>query len=385
MLAPADTSQRRPDTRRRHGAGGWIHGTVHTARARRNVQCGRYANARYSSGRTGRDCEAQPVESNRRICGRTCCVGGQDRSGDRAGGDESGGDDFRYSLRASDVSFSPRPRRSRARRSRLRVPIRRKAPATPPMTSLASIEHNGGSPSRSAQIPIRQIRCWQSNSTISRARLLREAFPWMWHWRCLPLACRRRSPRRQPSAIWSGKSLRRTSGRYMSNDLTAMGVGADTVRAFVTNRWLPPTLSVPFVDNLAQISAAKNRAAVVALASTVASEGEARFMVNAVSMARQVGTERDPVVGLDLTGRIMVVRTRGGRFVVPAPVDFVVWTEAVKAFAEHSNIKAHAWSARGSRHRSGIDARARRIAGNRMDGSGAQQAVTGLQLVSLCG
>ncbi len=116
-----------------------------------------------------------------------------------------------------------------------------------------------------------------------------------------------------------------------------MGVGADTVRAFVTNRWFTPTLSVPFVENLAQIPATKGRAAVVALASTVASEGEARFMLNAVSMARQISTERDPVVALDLAGRILVVRTRGGRAEVPAPVDYVVWTEPVRAFAERKD------------------------------------------------
>jgi hypothetical protein len=123
------------------------------------------------------------------------------------------------------------------------------------------------------------------------------------------------------------------------NKLAAMGVGADAVRAFVTNRWLTPTLSVPFVEHLAQIPTAKGRAAVVALASTVASEGEARFMVNAVSMARQISTERDPVVALDLAGRIMTVRTRGGRMEVPAPVDYVVWTEPVKVFAERNNSK----------------------------------------------
>jgi hypothetical protein len=121
--------------------------------------------------------------------------------------------------------------------------------------------------------------------------------------------------------------------------LAAMGVGADTVRAFVTNRWLPPTLSVPLVDSLAQMPAARGRAAVVALASTVASEGEARFILNAVSMARQVSTERDPVVALDLTGRILMVRTRGGRTAVPAPVDYVVWTEPVMAFATRNKSK----------------------------------------------
>ena len=121
--------------------------------------------------------------------------------------------------------------------------------------------------------------------------------------------------------------------------LAAMGVGSDTVRAFVTNRWFTPTLSVPFVEHLAQMQAAKGRGAVVALASTVASEGEARFMLNAVSMARQIDTERDRVVALDLVGRIMVVRTRGGRMEVPAPVDYVVWTEPVKAFAERKDLK----------------------------------------------
>lgn len=121
--------------------------------------------------------------------------------------------------------------------------------------------------------------------------------------------------------------------------LAAMGIGADTVRAFVTNRWFSPTLSVPFVESLAQMPAAKGRAAVVALASTVASEGEARFMLNAVSMAREIGTERDPVVALDLTGRILIVRTRGGRTEVPAPVDYVAWTEPVMAFAARNNSK----------------------------------------------
>jgi hypothetical protein len=120
--------------------------------------------------------------------------------------------------------------------------------------------------------------------------------------------------------------------------LAAMGVGAETVRAFVTNRWFTPTLSVPFVEDLAEIPVAKGRAAVVALASTVASEGEARFMLNAVSMARQLSTEGDPVVALDLAGRILVVRTRGGRMEVPAPVDYVVWTEPVRAFAERKNL-----------------------------------------------
>jgi hypothetical protein len=123
------------------------------------------------------------------------------------------------------------------------------------------------------------------------------------------------------------------------NKLAAMGVNKDTVRAFVTNRWFTPTLSVPFVENLAQIPAGKGRAAVVALASTVASEIEARFMLNAVSMAREVGAGRDPVTALDVAGRVLVVHTLGARIEVPVPVDYVVWTEQVRKFAERKDLK----------------------------------------------
>ena len=121
--------------------------------------------------------------------------------------------------------------------------------------------------------------------------------------------------------------------------LTAMGVDAGTVRAFVTNRWLTPTLSVPLVENLGQLPAARGRVAVIALASTVESESEARYMLNSIRMARRAGTEGDSVVGLELAGRILTVRTRGGRVVVPAPVDYVVWTEQVRTFAEKRNAK----------------------------------------------
>jgi hypothetical protein len=119
--------------------------------------------------------------------------------------------------------------------------------------------------------------------------------------------------------------------------LAAMGADANTIRAFVTNRWFPPTLSVPFVDNLAQLLHVKGRAALVALASTAASEGEARYMVNIADMARKLGLAEGEPVAIDLTRRIVQVQTRAGRMVVPAPVDYIVWTEPVKQFAQRAS------------------------------------------------
>jgi hypothetical protein len=115
--------------------------------------------------------------------------------------------------------------------------------------------------------------------------------------------------------------------------LAAMGVRPEAVRAFVTNRWFTPTLSVPFVEHLVAMPDAKGRAEVVGLAGTVASEGEARFLLNSVAMARRAGTPQDPVAALQLDGRILAVRTRSGRVDVPAPVDYVPWTDRVSALA----------------------------------------------------
>ena len=46
-----------------------------------------------------------------------------------------------------------------------------------------------------------------------------------------------------------------------------------------------------------------------------------------------MNTAADPIVTVDLAGRIMAVRTRSGRVNVPAPVDYIVWTESVRTFA----------------------------------------------------
>ena len=93
---------------------------------------------------------------------------------------------------------------------------------------------------------------------------------------------------------------------------------------------------MPIVEALEGLPDAKGRPAVVALAGGVASEGEARFIATALGMARRAGNDRDPVIALDLDGRILVTRTRDGRVAVPAPVDYVVWTQPVRAFAERT-------------------------------------------------
>jgi hypothetical protein len=77
------------------------------------------------------------------------------------------------------------------------------------------------------------------------------------------------------------------------NKLAAMGIGSDAIRAFVTNRWFSPTLSVPYVEQLAQMPAARGRAAVGTLASTAQARAKhgscsTRFAWGAKSAANEI-------------------------------------------------------------------------------------------------
>ena len=73
----------------------------------------------------------------------------------------------------------------------------------------------------------------------------------------------------------------------------------------------------------------------VALAATARSEEQARFLAAAVRMLGK-GRALEEVTA---TGTV-VGREKGGGIVVPAPVDYVSWTERVARFANRGDLKA---------------------------------------------
>ena len=117
--------------------------------------------------------------------------------------------------------------------------------------------------------------------------------------------------------------------------LKDLGVPEARGRAFMTNAAIPLSVKTDLVQNLEKLGEVKGRAAVIALAATARSEEQARFLATAVRMlGKQHGLEEVTAKGT------VVGREQGGGIVVPAPVDYVSWTERVARFANRDDLKA---------------------------------------------
>jgi hypothetical protein len=117
--------------------------------------------------------------------------------------------------------------------------------------------------------------------------------------------------------------------------LRDLEVPAAPARAFMKNAAIPLSVKTDLVQGLEKLDHVKGRAAVVTLASTARSEEQARFLATAV---RMLGKAHD-LEEVTATGTV-VGREKNGALVVPAPVDYVSWTERVARFADREGLKA---------------------------------------------
>jgi len=117
--------------------------------------------------------------------------------------------------------------------------------------------------------------------------------------------------------------------------LKELEVPEKSARAFMKNAAIPLSVKTDLVQGIEKLEHVKGRAAVVTLASTARSEEQARFLATAVDM---LGKAHD-LEEVTATGTI-VGREKGGGLVVPAPVDYVSWTERVARFADRDDLKA---------------------------------------------
>jgi hypothetical protein len=107
-----------------------------------------------------------------------------------------------------------------------------------------------------------------------------------------------------------------------------------TAHAFMANAAIPLSVKTDLVEALEKLGDVKGRPAVVALAATARSEEQARFLVAAVRLlGKGHGLEE-----MTATGTV-VGREKGDAIVVPAPVDYVSWTERVARFANRADLK----------------------------------------------
>ena len=127
--------------------------------------------------------------------------------------------------------------------------------------------------------------------------------------------------------------------------LQEMGVPDETVKAFMRNAAFPLSVQTAFVENLSHLSSVPGSAGVVTLAKTAASEEQARFLADAVSMLARYHQTQTSIVKITAIGTV-IGWDRNGAIVVEAPVDYVSWTPRTSYFAHRPDLvaaKRSAW------------------------------------------
>lgn len=121
--------------------------------------------------------------------------------------------------------------------------------------------------------------------------------------------------------------------------LGAMGVAQDDVDRFLRHPQYSLTLQVALATDLDAMSSASGRAAVIPLALSVTSEEQARFVVGAVAILARYHKTVGPIAKVRVAGTVLG-KGKDGALIVPAPVDYVAWTERVAKFARRPDLRS---------------------------------------------
>ncbi|MGE0821180.1 MAG: hypothetical protein AB7G75_06995 [Candidatus Binatia bacterium] len=108
---------------------------------------------------------------------------------------------------------------------------------------------------------------------------------------------------------------------------------------FTRNAALPLSLQVAVVENLSRLPEIPGRADVVGLLGSVTTESQARFLATTVQMLADYHEKKKPLAAIAAPG-LVIARDHEGTLVLPAPVDYVSWTERVSSFAKNPEFLA---------------------------------------------
>lgn len=117
------------------------------------------------------------------------------------------------------------------------------------------------------------------------------------------------------------------------------GAGPAQVRALMTNRQYSVSLFTDLALGVRRLQGVNGIASVVPFAAIVRTQDEAHFVTAAVNMLARYHESSEPIMLVTAPGPVLG-RSVSGRLVVPAPVDYVAWTERAAHFAARDDLKA---------------------------------------------
>jgi hypothetical protein len=118
----------------------------------------------------------------------------------------------------------------------------------------------------------------------------------------------------------------------VENKLQNIGLSKEEIASFTGNSAIPLSLQVNAVKDLEGLGGIRGRRAAAVALGNVMTEYQARFLVTSLHMLNQWSQQKSPITRIQVPG-VLVARDQNGTVIMPAPVDYVSWTERIAGFA----------------------------------------------------
>ena len=120
--------------------------------------------------------------------------------------------------------------------------------------------------------------------------------------------------------------------------MIAMGASETQAQALLKNPNFSLTVLTSLVMELESLSTVPGRPDVIALAATARNEEDARFLASSAHLLARLNVTGMPIYEVKGKGALIGV-TPAGSLVVPAPVDYISWTERIGGFADRPDLR----------------------------------------------
>lgn len=119
--------------------------------------------------------------------------------------------------------------------------------------------------------------------------------------------------------------------------LKNLGLSQEEIVTFSSNAAIPLSLQVTAVKHLEALGNIPGRRAAAVALGNVVTEYQARFLVTSLKMLGQWSQQNTPVTSIAAPGTL-VGRDQNGNLIMPAPIDYLSWTERIAGFATDPSL-----------------------------------------------
>lgn len=121
--------------------------------------------------------------------------------------------------------------------------------------------------------------------------------------------------------------------------LEELPVPPQQIKALMSNPAFPLSVQSAFVEYLTKLGSVPGVLQAVPLAITADSEEQARFLTDVLGALAKYHQTQTPLARIIVTGTI-IGRDRAGTLIVPAELDYVIWTKRMAYFANRPDLAA---------------------------------------------